>query len=132
MYLWLFGIIYGLQLLATLPGFIKTCKDAPYALYFLHHALDVFLFWGPLFLSKPSEFIGHFLFAIIVGIHWFTYGNRCILTVWMNRACGYAEDRWLDSLKNMTGLRAVNEYFHFIWVGALMVYDLWAGRLLIR
>lgn len=41
----------------------------------------------------------------------------------MNRECGYPEEQWLDSLKNMLGLRSFNENFHFIWMFALTIQD---------
>ena len=104
---------------------METCENKSYGLYFLHHAFDVFLFWAPLFLTTKFEYGVHFLSAVAVGIHWFMNGNRCVSTVVMNKWCNYPEDRWLDSLKNMLGLRSVNEYFHFIWIGALMFYDVW-------
>jgi hypothetical protein len=43
----------------------------------------------------------------------------------MNRECGYPDDQWLDSIKNMLGLRAINEYFHFIWMFLLAGKDLY-------
>ncbi len=121
--------VYLLQILVTLPTFYATCasKSAEtWLLYFLHHALDVFLFWSFLFLTEPIEFVLHFLLAIAVAVHWFQNNNTCILTVYMNRMCGYDARDWLDSLKNRLGLRAVSENFHFIWIGLLLVQDSFA------
>ncbi len=95
-----------------------------YLLYAAHHAFDVFLFWAPLFLITKLEYGLHLLFAVGIGIHWFTNDNKCIATVEMNKQCGYEEERWLDSLKNMFGVRKHFEYFHFMWIGILMAYDL--------
>ena len=126
----LFFTKYVIQILLTLPEFYYTCRTyshtlQTYSLYFIHHALDIFLFWSFLFLETKLEYIIHFILSIIVGLHWFWYDNRCIATVVMNRYCNYDENRWLDSTKNMLGLRKYNEYFHFIWVGLLMAYDLY-------
>jgi hypothetical protein len=43
----------------------------------------------------------------------------------MNRECKYPEEQWLDSLKNMIHLRDFSEYFHFIWIGGLLIYDIY-------
>ena len=97
-----------IQIFATFPKFKNTCKNPgiqTWLLYFAHHALDVFLFWSVLFLTTRTEFFLHLLAVIIVGIHWFTYDNKCIATVIMNRMCDYPDSEWLDSLKNMFGLR---------------------------
>lgn len=121
----IFLIVYGIQIAVTLPRFWRTCTDpTPFALllYFLHHVGDVFLFWGPLFLRTPAEYGAHIAYALIVMVHWFLYGNRCFLTVVMNRRCGYDEDYWLDSLKNRFGFREAWPLFQFVWAGLLVAY----------
>ena len=120
-----FAFVFCLQLYLTFDYFWKSCINPPYILYFVHQAFDVFLFWAPVFLVTKLEHALHFWFALGVGIHWFTYGNKCIATVEMNKQCAYEEHRWLHSLKNMFGLREYSENFHFIWIGLLMVYDLY-------
>jgi hypothetical protein len=122
---------FALQIATTFPRFSATCaptaRDRPTtALYFLHHLLDVFLFWSPAFLTSRAEFIAHAAATLAVGAHWIANKNRCIATEVMNRRCGYADEEWLDSLKNRLGLRAtVGEYFQFAWLGALLAYDAW-------
>ncbi len=125
----IFAAIFTIQLLITAPSFLDTCRSNDFftrALYVTHHAADVFLFWAPLFLTRRIEWIAYIAFAAIVATHWFSYGNRCILTVVMNRACGYPEDDWLDSLKNRFGLRMVlGDNFHFLWVGLIVAWGIW-------
>jgi hypothetical protein len=126
MNLQVFLIILAIQIIITLPNFIKTCKyfcSFTLLVYLFHHAYDVFLFWAPFFLNKAIEFSTHFLLALVTGLHWFMNDNNCIITEYMNELCGYRKDAWLDSIKNKLGLRSLNEYFQFIWVGLLMVYD---------
>jgi hypothetical protein len=121
-----FASVILLQVALTLPRFINTCESkTPYTwtLYFGHHVLDVFLFWSFLFLTTPFEFALHLLILLGVVIHWYTYDNKCIITVLMNRKCGYPENQWLDSLKNMLGLRNLSENFHFIWMAILALQD---------
>lgn len=121
-----FILVYFAQIVATLPEFRATCQQPqPWPLYVSHHALDVFLFWGPVFVRSPEDFAVHAVMILIVATHWFYNNNRCIMTEWMNERCGYAERRWLDSLKNRLGLRAWSEWFHFIWLGVLLGYDVW-------
>lgn len=122
----IFFLIFIVQIVITIPHFVKTCKSKSlytWLLYIAHHAFDVFLFWSFLFLTTKLEFTVHLTLLIVTVIHWFTYDNKCIITVLMNRECGYPEYQWLDSLKNKLGLRGVNEYFHFIWMAALAVQD---------
>ena len=121
-----FLIVYFIQLALTFPKFQATCDRKTlysYSLYFIHHLLDVFLFWSFLFLTTRTDYLLHILLVVIVAIHWLTYDNLCILTVIMNRQCGYPDEMWLDSLKNMLGLRTFSEYFLFIWLGVLVAYD---------
>lgn len=124
----LYGLVYAVQIALTFPNFYRRCTHLSVPsllLYFTHHLVDVFLFWSFLFLTVRSEFIVHFVLVLIVAAHWFMNQNRCVATVAMNRMCGFPEGDWLDSLKNRLGLRHISEYFHFIWVGALMVQDLY-------
>lgn len=123
-----FILVYTLQISLTFPNFYSSCRSLSVSsvlLYFAHHLVDVFLFWSFLFLTTRAEFTTHFVLVLIVAVHWFTNQNRCIATVTMNRMCGFPEGDWLDSLKNRFGLRAFSEHFHFIWIGILMVQDLY-------
>lgn len=124
----IFAFIFTLQVLLTIQHFLQTCKSKTaytWTLYIFHHFFDVFLFWSFLFLTTKFEFGLHFLILLGVVIHWFTYDNKCIITVLMNRECGYPEDKWLDSLKNSLGLRKISEYFHFIWMFLLASQDIY-------
>lgn len=130
----LFWLLVFLQIAITYPSFRATCEAREGwvragFIYGIHHLLDVFLFWSLFFLTAAAEFRTHFWLAILIVGHWFTYGNKCIITVDMNRQCGYPEERWLDSLKNRLGLRSLTEWFHFWWVGLLCVWDVWNGAL---
>jgi hypothetical protein len=131
---WLmFLFVFVLQILLTLPRFLQTCESKTlytWSLYIFHHAFDIFLFWSFLFLTTNVEFGIHLLILIGVVIHWFTYDNKCILTVLMNRECGYPEDEWLDSLKNMFGIRTIHEYFHFTWMALLALQDIYKLNLI--
>ena len=124
----LFLAVYLLQIGVTIGPFYRSCESLDmerWLIYFGHHVLDVVLVWSFLFLTEPIEFLLHFILAIGVAIHWMTNNNECVLTVYMNSLCGYPADQWLDSLKNMLGLRALSEYFLFYWLGALLVQDVY-------
>jgi hypothetical protein len=123
----IFLAVFLLQIAATIGHFVSTCSclSLPsWTVYLFHHAFDVFVFWSPLFLTKPLDFMIHLAICVITGLHWLTNNNLCFLTVYLNRRCGYPDEEWLDSLKNMLGLRRASEYFHFIWIGLLMAYDI--------
>jgi hypothetical protein len=127
-----FLAVYAIQIALTYPTFSSACNQLDIkrlAIYAAHHAFDVFLFWSPFFLTTPLEFKVHIAAAILTGIHWFSYNNRCILTVEMNRLCGFPQDNWLDSLKNRLGLKeTLGSNFHFLWIGALIAYDIYMLR----
>lgn len=94
-------------------------------IYFVHHATDVFLFWAFLFLTTRGEYIFHACIVFLTVIHWLTYKNRCIATVWLNRRCGYDEDVWLDSILNRLALRTrIGEYYQIVWLGLVLLW--WA------
>jgi hypothetical protein len=124
----IFSFIYIIQIVLTAPTFQSSCSKKTlwaYSLYFSHHIFDIFLFWGPLFLRSKYDFLIHAITTLLIMIHWLTYDNKCIWTVLMNRECKYPEEQWLDSLKNMIHLRDFSEYFHFIWIGGLLIYDIY-------
>ena len=120
-----FLLTYALQILVTAPRFLTSCTPlGPEAIlvYLAHHAIDVYIFWGPLFLQSREEFVTYIVLTLLVGAHWFLNNNRCSATVLMNHLCGYPEADWLDSLKNRLGLRGLSEQFHFYWIGATLLY----------
>jgi hypothetical protein len=123
---YIFLLILFIQIALTFREFSKTCSNLgllTLIIYIAHHAYDVYLFWAPLFLQKAKEYAIHAVTSIATGIHWFTYDNKCIATVILNKRCGYNTNEWLPSLKNMLGLRDITEYFQFIWMGLLVGYD---------
>jgi hypothetical protein len=120
--------LYFGQVIVTFPEFWNTCgrlNFETFLLYFAHHALDVFLFWSWFFLVTRREYIAHLIALLIVSIHWVTNNNNCIATEYMNKLCGYKQDQWLSSFKNMFGLREYTEYFLFIWLGILGIRDIY-------
>ena len=127
MNLWAFAAIYAAQIALTLPGYAGACKgNLPAALpiYFVHHAIDVFLFWSFLFINKAIEYAAHIGLVAGVAAQWLMNDNQCALTEYMNSLCGKPRDAWLPSLKNMLGLRSVWEYYQFVWLGLLIGWDL--------
>ncbi len=123
----IFLIIYAIQIAITYPTFNDTCNPGLYALflYLTHHLLDIYLFFSIFFLQTKLDFMLHALLVILIIIHWLTYDNKCILTVIMNRECGYPDEMWLDSIKKRLELRNISEYFHFIWLAALFAFDIY-------
>lgn len=123
-----FLVFYIAQIFLSFPTFWRTCERLNFerfAVYFAHHVLDVFLFWSPFFLITRREHIAHLIALIAVSVHWVTNNNNCIATEYMNRLCGYKNDQWLDSLKNIFDFRKYTEYFLFIWLGLLGLADIY-------
>lgn len=125
-----FVLLYGLQIAVTQRAHFTTCRDSStqgLALYAIHHALDVYLFWAPLFLVTSAEWRAYTAVAVTMLAHWATFRNRCIATVLMNRWCGFPESRSLDSLKNRIGISPTWAPFHYAWIGAVLVYAIAAS-----
>lgn len=102
----IFLLFLALQTIITWPLFMKTCRASSSIgvniLHFLHHALDIFNWWGPLFfLTRPIEYLIHFVVVLLIGIHWLTNDNICEVSRIVNKACGYDTKKWLDSLKSI-------------------------------
>lgn len=121
--------VLAAQIAVTLPRFLRSCAGLDgtrWIVYLVHHAFDVFLFWGPLFFWRSSRILqAHLALALVTVLHWLTNRNRCVVTVELNRMCGYPEDDWFDSIKNRLGLeRFLGDGFHFYWIAALVLYDL--------
>jgi hypothetical protein len=125
---WLpFVVLYILQIALSAPAFFGTCASLDplnITVYFLHHLSDIFLFWGALLVTTPTEIMIHLAFIAGILIHWLMFGNRCIVSVWQNRRCGYDDNKWLDSLLNRSGLREKSEFYQFMWLGLATVYNL--------
>ncbi len=117
-----FALLYGLQIAITYKRHASTCQDSStggFTLYAIHHLLDVYLFWAPLFLETAAEWRVYLVVAPLVLIHWATNKNLCVATVVMNRRCGFPEAQGLDSLKNRVG---VPPSLQFAWIGAILLY----------
>lgn len=122
---WIYGGLVALQLALTYPSFSDTCSTANGLggmLYVSHHILDVYVFWGVLFLTTRREHLVHLLVLCVVALHWLTNNYECILTTYMNEVCGYSRDKWLDSIVNR--IRPFY-YTHIVWLLAVASYDMW-------
>lgn len=126
-------VIVLLQLIVTFPRFLQTCEglDAQrLVIYVGHHISDVYLFWSPLFVTTLPEALFHLMVVILIFIHWISYNNRCIVTVYLNQLCGYPEDVWFDSMLNRSALRNISDYYQFVWISVSVVLNFWltAGK----
>jgi hypothetical protein len=119
---WIYFGIVALQLAITYPRFSQTCNSSiGYPVYLLHHFLDVFVFWGFLFMTTKAEFRIHLVVITLIVIHWFTNNYECILTTEMNRMCGYPRKQWLDSIVDRI---RPTYYTHTVWVVLVGIYDI--------
>jgi hypothetical protein len=100
---------------------IKTCvnkdKNALYLLL-LHHVGNCFLLYGWLFSNKVILLL-HIFTVIGTAIYWKVNNNRCDLTIYINRECGFPENAPFHDLLDMSGLKSVpmwNEIGHYIFI----------------
>lgn len=124
----IFVLIFIFQIALTIRNLYNTCAKRGFYLWFiytLHHLFDIFLFWSWLFLTTKLEYKIHLLVIISVIINWIMYENNCIITIMMNRECGYPKYQWFDSIKNMMGLESIYKYFHFVWMIILACQDIY-------
>ena len=125
MRLHIFLLFLALQLLITWPQFAKTCPARVniYILHFLHHVLDVFNWWGPLFFfTRPIEYFVHFVVIVFIGIHWLTNDNICEVSRIVNKACGYEPKKWLESLKSLL-FEGTPRFVQLTYMSILLVID---------
>lgn len=125
MVIWIYLLLIVIQIGLTYPSFSATCSSANGLggiVYLLHHLLDVYVFWGFLFLTTRREHLIHLLIIIGVAVHWLTNNYECVATTYMNELCGYKRDQWLDSIVNR--IRPFY-YTHIIWLIVLFCYDIW-------
>ena len=118
-----YAVILGFQLIVTLPRLHATCQGLDiwrFFIYISHHFLDVYVFWGFLFLQTRTEFLTHAVVIVLVAIHWFTNNYECILTTYLNDLCGYDHKAWLDSIVSRIG----TGYIHTWWVLVHAIYDI--------
>jgi hypothetical protein len=123
MNLFLYLVLVLAQLVITGPRFRSTCNDTTgigSLVYVLHHGLDVFVFWGFLFLTTRTEYAIHAMVLILVAIHWFTNNYECIFTTYMNEICGYPRSQWLDSIVNRI---RPTYYTHTVWIVLVGIWD---------
>lgn len=118
---WVYITILAVQIAITYPRFSETCKGNGFVVYFLHHILDVYVFWSFLFLTTPLEHRIHLAVIVGVALHWLTNNYECIATTYMNELCGFDRSQWLDSLVNR--IRPFY-YTHIVWLLALAMYDI--------
>ena len=92
-------------------------KNVLYALL-LHHVGNCFLLYGWIFSIKWILWL-HILTVIGIAIYWKLNNNRCDLTIYINRMCGYPEDRPFHDLLDIIGLKELplwNKVGHYLFI----------------
>jgi hypothetical protein len=74
----------------------KTCPNV-YMILFLHSIIWIFTYIGCFYKNKKILILYLSLF-IILPIHWLSNNNRCILTEYVNKLCGFDINRKYDRL----------------------------------
>ena len=80
-----FIIIFTIQFLIEYFELrFKRCKKKFYLLLIIHHYIDGFLYYGPLFFNLPKI---HIIISVITLSHWILNNNECELTNINNKLC---------------------------------------------
>lgn len=126
----LFVFILLLELLLAFNNYqSSSCihnREVLYALI-LHHIGNCFLLYGWLF-SIRWILILHILTVIGIGIYWKLNNNRCDLTIYINKMCGYPEDRPFHDLLDIMELKELpmwNELGHYIFIFVGLLISSW-------
>lgn len=128
-----FVFILLLELLLALSSYQNTpCihnREVLYALI-LHHIGNCFLLYGWLFSVKWILLL-HILTVIGVFVYWKLNDNQCDLTIYINRKCGFPEDKPFHDLLDIIGLKELpmwNEVGHYIFIllgAATSAWKIW-------
>lgn len=84
----------------------------------LHHFLSSFLLVGWLFDLKYILLL-HILVVLGIIIYWQSNDNLCGLTTYVNKICGWNEEKPFHDLLDMVGLKKLkgwNEIGHYIFI----------------
>lgn len=118
----LFVFILLLEVLLAFSNYqIRTCinrDEKALYLLLLHHVGNCFLLYGWLFSNKMILLL-HILTVIGTAIYWKLNNNRCDLTIYINRKCGFPEYAPFHDLLDMSGLKGLklwNEIGHYIFI----------------
>jgi hypothetical protein len=116
------GIVFFLIDIST----FKYCNTEVYPVLLLHHVLNIFAQFG--FLVQDKKLLLLYLFAPILTIlHWYTNGNKCFLTQYVNEKCNLHmrfRDIWYFlGVKNFSYYSEAHYLYLFIcWIIALVRY----------
>ena len=120
-------IIFIIQIFIASLRYMKTCKCKNvynFIILFLHHLLDVLVFFGIFFIENKTENMYHLILISLIMLHWFTNNYRCELTVYLNNLCKEDEDTWLYSIVYHLHKYTNIYYLHTFWIVFLIFYNL--------
>ena len=119
--------IFIIQIFIASGKYIETCKNKSfynYSILFLHHLLDVLVFFGGFYTENKEESLFHLILISLIMIHWFTNNYRCELTVYLNNLCNENEDSWLYSIVYLLHKFTNIYYLHTFWIICVIFYNL--------
>ena len=86
--------------------------------------LDVYIFFGPLFIENTTESLIHIITTLLIIIHWFTNNYECILTTYLNELCGWERNLWLDSITLILQKQSKQYYYHSFHAFLVILFDI--------
>lgn len=124
MRIFLFLILYLAQICISYKNFIPCANVHSTTVYLFHHLLDVYVFFGPLFIETTTESVIHIITTLLIIVHWFTNNYQCILTTYLNELCGWESDRWLDSITLILQKQSQQYYYHSFHAFLVILFDI--------
>lgn len=120
-------IIFIIQFILASNEFLNNCKKPNlynYMILFIHHLLDIYVFFGIFALENDNERILHLITILLIMIHWFTNNYECWLTTYLNELCQESRDKWLYSLVYFGYKLSGIYYFHSYWLVLIILKNI--------
>jgi hypothetical protein len=124
----LFILIFIIQFILASMDFFKNCQKKNlynYLILFLHHLLDVYVFFGIFLTENKNEKLLHLLTIVLILIHWFSNNYECWLTTYLNDLCLEPRNKWLYSLAFITHKISGLYYLHSYWIILVIIKNLY-------
>ena len=93
-------------------------------IFTLHHLLNTFVFFGFLINETRRDYIIHLLIIISILVHWLTNNYDCVLTIHLNKLCGFNKKLWFQSVVYKIYELTDIYYIHTYWIIGLIIFDI--------
>ena len=87
-----------------------------------HHIINIFANFGWLF-DHPVLLSFYIISPVFMLIYWKMNNNKCDVTLWANKICGWEGDTYFNDLFNIIGLKQYemwHSFYHKVFLGVGM------------